>query len=465
MKKVNKVQLKLDKLTLFLLVFLMFGFDKAQSADVERNINIGLPQTTIAVNSQIVLTTHFYKAIHSLKNHASTSSDTSVLEIELVDKSLLSTEDEGKVTVNVVSGQGIDKANREVLLSEISETKVSLSSTLMAYTYTKVRVKPDFENVDISTKAYSWSVNPSSALSIDVDSTTYEATILGLEPGKAILTFASIDSSLIDSIHVSIEDDEVLKILAIGNSFSEDALEFHLYGLAKAAGKKIIIGNMYIGGAEMSWHAKNVVSDSTAYSYRKIDTNGNKTIKPGTSLSTAIKDESWDYISFQQVSNLSGMFETFEEPLKVLYNNVKEINPNINTRYLLHRIWAYAQKSMEGKVSAYNYDQKTMFRAIVDAYGQATGLIPVYDIIPVGTAIQNARTSYLKDNFTRDGYHLNDMGRYIASCVWFEKLMNESVIGNAYHPKDMIPLNVKIAQQAAHSANEFPEEITEMKDF
>jgi len=38
-----------------------------------------------------------------------------------------------------------------------------------------------------------------------------------------------------------------LKILAIGNSFSEDAVENYLFELAEAAGKKIIIGNLYIG--------------------------------------------------------------------------------------------------------------------------------------------------------------------------------------------------------------------------
>ena len=37
-------------------------------------------------------------------------------------------------------------------------------------------------------------------------------------------------------------------------------------------------------------------------------------------------------------------------------------------------------------------------------------------IVPVGTAIQNARTSYLGDNLNRDGTHLDyGIGRYIAA--------------------------------------------------
>ncbi|WP_373564704.1 DUF4886 domain-containing protein [Sphingobacterium sp. E70] len=46
-------------------------------------------------------------------------------------------------------------------------------------------------------------------------------------------------------------DDGVLRILAIGNSFSEDAIEQNLYELAKAGKKKIVIGNLYIGGAPL----------------------------------------------------------------------------------------------------------------------------------------------------------------------------------------------------------------------
>lgn len=37
-----------------------------------------------------------------------------------------------------------------------------------------------------------------------------------------------------------------LRILAIGNSFSQDAVEQNLYEICAAAGQQVIIGNMYI---------------------------------------------------------------------------------------------------------------------------------------------------------------------------------------------------------------------------
>ena len=49
---------------------------------------------------------------------------------------------------------------------------------------------------------------------------------------------------------------DVVKILAIGNSFSADAVEQELYGLFAAEGKDVIIGNLYIGGCPLATHAE-----------------------------------------------------------------------------------------------------------------------------------------------------------------------------------------------------------------
>lgn len=63
---------------------------------------------------------------------------------------------------------------------------------------------------------------------------------------------------------------DVIKILAIGNSFSADAVEQELYGLFAAEGQKVIIGDLYIGGCPLVDHAANATSDAASYSYRKI---------------------------------------------------------------------------------------------------------------------------------------------------------------------------------------------------
>ena len=75
------------------------------------------------------------------------------------------------------------------------------------------------------------------------------------------------------------KDDGVIRILAIGNSFSQDAVEQYLYELFDAAGIKVVIGNMYIPGCSLERHYNNSLSDKAEYAYRKI-VDGEKTNTP-----------------------------------------------------------------------------------------------------------------------------------------------------------------------------------------
>ena len=45
---------------------------------------------------------------------------------------------------------------------------------------------------------------------------------------------------------MSAQTDKVVRILSIGNSFSEDAVEQHLHDIAAADGQDVIIGNMIL---------------------------------------------------------------------------------------------------------------------------------------------------------------------------------------------------------------------------
>ena len=56
-----------------------------------------------------------------------------------------------------------------------------------------------------------------------------------------------------------------LRILAIGNSFSRDAIEQNLHELALAGGDTAIIGNLFIGGCSLERHAGNIRDDRHDY--------------------------------------------------------------------------------------------------------------------------------------------------------------------------------------------------------
>ncbi|MFT3751544.1 MAG: DUF4886 domain-containing protein [Paludibacter sp.] len=257
----------------------------------------------------------------------------------------------------------------------------------------------------------------------------------------------------------------VIKILAIGNSFSEDAAESYVDDLAKADGVQLIIANMYIGGCSLETHWNNAATNSAAYSYRKI-VNGVKTTLSNKTLQEAITDESWDYITFQQVSQYSGKYATYFPYLPNLLNYVKGLATNPNVKYCMHRTWAYATNSTHSEYDYYKKDQAIMYDSIVAVTNKAAEKVGISIIIPAGTAIQNGRTSYVGDNFCRDGYHLSlGLGRFTAACAWYEKLLGKSVFNNTFIPSGVSATEANIARNAAHYAIVTPDNVTSMKDF
>lgn len=259
---------------------------------------------------------------------------------------------------------------------------------------------------------------------------------------------------------------QTIRILAIGNSFSEDAVEQYLYELGDTEGINFIIGNMYIGGCTLEKHWNNADNNIASYSYRKV-VNGVKTSQANTTLEYAIKDEPWDYISFQQASPNSGQYATYLPYLTELLAYVKGKTTNPKVAYILHQTWAYAQTSTHTGFANYGNSQQTMYDAIIDATHRIKENVQdISIIIPSGSAIQNGRTSGVGDNFCRDGYHLDyKIGRYTAACTWFEKITGISAIGNVATPTGLDDFRIRVAQTAAHFAVLNPEEVTLMTDF
>lgn len=258
---------------------------------------------------------------------------------------------------------------------------------------------------------------------------------------------------------------KVIKILAIGNSFSQDAVEQNLHELADAEGIATVIGNLFIGGCSLERHVKNARNNAPDYAYRKIGVDGKKVEKKKTTLEEVLADEEWDYVSLQQASPSSGMYETYVASLPELVEYVKARLPK-RVKLMLHQTWAYAANSTHGGFKNYNRDQMAMYQSIVGAVKKAGKLVKIKRIIPTGTAIQNVRTSFIGDHMNRDGYHLDlHIGRYTAACTWFELIFKRNVIGNPYSPKGMDDTQRNVAQRAAHEAVAHPSRITELSDM
>ena len=262
------------------------------------------------------------------------------------------------------------------------------------------------------------------------------------------------------SMAMNAKNDDIVKILSIGNSFSQDAVEQYLHEIAAADGRQVIIGNMYIGGCSLAKHLVNAKENKPAYKYRKIGLDGKKVETKNFTLEQALADEQWDYVSFQQQSGQSGLYDTWMASLPELMEYVKERVPK-KTRFMIHQTWAYDQTSKHRDFKNYNHDQQTMYDAIMHAVRQVSKKMKVKMVIPAGTAVQNARTTILKDEITRDGYHMHKVnGRYVVACTWYEKIFRKDVVGNAFIPEGMSLEQQAAAQKSAHAAVKKPYEIT-----
>ena len=255
------------------------------------------------------------------------------------------------------------------------------------------------------------------------------------------------NSDLSESYSVSVSPANRLKVLMIGNSYADDTINY-AYEIAKAAGipeENIVVADIYIGSCSIDTHWENAQSNAAVYRFG-LEREGwfDGQSYTNWTIERAIKYTDWDFITLQQNSGNSGKPETYGN-LQNLIDYVLDVatsedNPNANpdVKLVWHQTWAYAQNTSNGGFSSYGHDQMTMYNAI-----QSTLKTQVLDkgfaaIIPNGTAIQNARTSLIGDNLTRDQYdHLDyGAGRYIASLGLVGVLTGRDLSDMNWRPTD-----------------------------
>lgn len=218
-----------------------------------------------------------------------------------------------------------------------------------------------------------------------------------------------------------------IKVLSIGNSFSQDAHKW-LHDIAETDDFKLDTDNLFIGGCSLDMHWDNVIGNTAAYD---MEGNGGKFIKK-VSINEALEIEKYDIITLQQVSALSGKPQTYIPYITKLADLVREKQPE--AKLYLHRTWSYEIDSNQNGFEEYNKNQKEMYRRLCDASEMAAKIIDAV-IIPVGNVIQSLRENEKEFDYEngglslcRDGFHLSlDYGRFAAAAVWYKTLTGRNV--------------------------------------
>ncbi len=234
----------------------------------------------------------------------------------------------------------------------------------------------------------------------------------------------------------------MIKILSIGNSFSQDATRY----LEEIAQGQIFSRNCYIGGCSLETHWNNIAADAPLYAYEAAAQKLEE-----ISIRQALLKENWDWVTLQQVSYLAGREETYEPYIGDIISYIRQIKRNVKIAF--HRTWAYDPDCTHNGFSYYDHSQEQMYQKIVQTTGKIARKYQL-PIIGVGDAVQKLRSVKPFDSasggmtLTRDGFHLSlDYGRYAAGLVWYRFFTGKSAKTVSFMPENTDPTLIQVIQE------------------
>lgn len=249
----------------------------------------------------------------------------------------------------------------------------------------------------------------------------------------------------------------MLKILSIGNSFSQDAQRY-LTRFAKASGKQILTYNLCIGGCSLEQHWNNFVGNEKKYTLEK----DGEWAANEYSLSQGLMAETWDIITLQQVSHLAGKPESFSPYLSNLVTAIRAMCPDAALYF--QETWEYEAGSPHGGFPEYHCDPDEMFERVkntcrAQAKENDLTIIPSGEVIHAAKKLPQFDPAQGGQSLYRDQFHMHLLyGRYLLACVWYKTLLRCSPVGNSFLPDDiaegehldetLLPLLQKTAQTA-----------------
>jgi len=266
---------------------------------------------------------------------------------------------------------------------------------------------------------------------------------------------------------VLLANSDTIRILGIGNSFTMDAMEQHLQPIMAAMHQPAILAYPYRGGTTLQEHDRwKERTDTMPYNYCEwrdgvLTKGGDRS----ANLITSITKEPWDYIVFQTDHAIAGKISAYEPYLTNLITYAKQHCSNRQVKIALYMTWAYDSVSTYTGFRHYGYHTNAMYDSIIHCVQQVMQHHPNIDLlIPVGTAIQNGRTSYKGHSMNRDGYHLNyNHGRYISSLCWSGVLCGFDPDSVSYSPETISEYCARMCRAAVKGALKQPYDTTSLR--
>lgn len=281
-----------------------------------------------------------------------------------------------------------------------------------------------------------------------------------------------------------------LRILCIGNSFTQDAVE-HLPKMIAAAGIETVkIVHMYYGGRTVPEYYEGYDTKNDYICYMLNTGTDIWTSFRGRTLRQTVSSEQWDIVTIQEHTGNYRAWSWTQEEKSALTGLIDCIKADQqghvpSFKYIMSQAYFDMNKIGSGSRPYMTFTtQEEMFGVIAAQARKVLDETEFDEIIPTGTVLQNLRSSPLNNSMdlTRDGYHMDyGLSRYAAACAVFEMLISPSFgnlklddnpfrynVSNTADGSYTTPVtdeNQPVALQAARYAMERPFEVTPMSGF
>lgn len=277
---------------------------------------------------------------------------------------------------------------------------------------------------------------------------------------------------------------KIIRLLTVGNSFSDNALTYLPAIAASAPALRLEIGRANLGGCSLEKHWNLCVYAEKQPDYRPYDPAPEQ---PRATLRELLAAQPWDFVTLQQASPLSWQRSSFEPFLGQLHSLVSRIAPQ--AEILLHQTWAY--RADAPYLAEKGLTQQAMFTHIRDNFDHF-GALYGCRVLPAGEAVQRARAmpghafawpdpayDYVtpqppalpnqehslnvgwfwaaretpdgRPELRKDVIHLNAAGCYLVGCLWFECLTGLSIHDAPFRPAGLTPEYAAFLREVAHS--------------
>lgn len=271
-----------------------------------------------------------------------------------------------------------------------------------------------------------------------------------------------------------------VKVFAVGNSFSRNALRFLPQIVESVEGCEIAVDQAYIGGCPFEKHLR------LARLHEAEPLNPEGVPYPGKEegsrfgLKEMLLQEDWDVVTVQQFSGHSFLPETFRPAAKELCEYVRQYRPK--AELAVHETWAYRRDNRN--VFKDGFTQEDMYRGLAKAYYGIAEELGMKRVVPVGDAFQLAdetpgQTFEIDRSFDPEtaafpelpkqspslhvGYawgqdgklhydhgHANVRGEYLGGCVWFANLFAKDPRKIKFRPDAVEEGDAKLLREIAH---------------